>query len=369
MGVHRRTLLAVVCVPVVATGLAACSGTAQPVASSSGGSSASAAATSGASGRAGGATFGPAGFDLQSHRGGRGETTEESLRAFEKSLRLGVTTLEMDIVLTKDKVPAVWHDPKVLDTKCADTKPASAGDPQFPYVGKLVHDLTWAQLQTLDCSKKLKGFPDAESVGGNKIAQLSDVFALTKRLNSDVWYNIETKIEADKPADSAAPQEFVDAILAEVDKAGRADRVMIQSFDWRSLPMVKAKNAKIPTVLLWDETTWVADSPWTADVTVESVKADIVEAAKKIKADVLSPGYALPYGRKPGDADFRLVADKALVERAHAAGMKVVPWTINDPSAMEAQIDAGADGIITDYPTRLRDIMAKRNMELPKSYR
>ena len=86
------------------------------------------------------------GFDLQAHRGGRGETTEESLRAFAKSLELGVSTLELDIVLTKDGQPLVWHDPTIDAEKCADTGPAFAGDPAYPYVGKLVHELTLVQI-------------------------------------------------------------------------------------------------------------------------------------------------------------------------------------------------------------------------------
>src|SRR6516164_11033139 len=92
----------------------------------------------------------PPTFDLQAHRGGRGETTEESLRAFAKALELGVSTLELDIVITKDGQPMVWHDPTIEAEKCADTGPAFVGDPQYPYVGKLVHDLTLAQIRTLD---------------------------------------------------------------------------------------------------------------------------------------------------------------------------------------------------------------------------
>ena len=92
----------------------------------------------------------PATFDLQAHRGGRGETTEESLRAFAKSLELGVSTLELDIVLTREGQPLVWHDPTIRPDKCTDTGPAFAADPQYPYVGKLVHELTLAQIRTLD---------------------------------------------------------------------------------------------------------------------------------------------------------------------------------------------------------------------------
>ncbi|HWT49747.1 MAG TPA: glycerophosphodiester phosphodiesterase family protein, partial [Mycobacterium sp.] len=97
----------------------------------------------------------PPSFDLQAHRGGRGETTEESLRAFAKSLELGITTLELDIVISKDGQPLVWHDPTIDAEKCADTGSAFAGDPQYPYVGKLVHELTLVQIRTLDCGKRL----------------------------------------------------------------------------------------------------------------------------------------------------------------------------------------------------------------------
>jgi glycerophosphoryl diester phosphodiesterase len=110
----------------------------------------------------------PEAFDLQAHRGGRGETTEESLRAFAKSLELGVSTLELDIVITKDHQPLVWHDPIIDPAKCADTAPAFAGDPQYPYVGKLVHDLTLVQIRTLDCGKLLATFPDAQVVRNNE---------------------------------------------------------------------------------------------------------------------------------------------------------------------------------------------------------
>lgn len=103
-------------------------------------------------------------FDLQSHRGGRGEWTEESAAAFRNSLALGVTTLELDVVVSEDDVPVVWHDPEIQDDKCTDTAPATEGDPEYPYVGKLVKDLNFEQLQTLRCDLVLDGFPDAEPI-------------------------------------------------------------------------------------------------------------------------------------------------------------------------------------------------------------
>lgn len=301
-------------------------------------------------------------LDLQAHRGGRGEYTEESKAAFAHALDLGVTTLEFDIVLTADGVPVVWHDPIVLESKCSDA-------PGKSLVGKKVHDLTWQELQTLTCDKKLEGFDEQKPVKGNKMMQLKDVFALTKERGADnVFYNIETKVEGEHRDWSATPEEFVTAIMKEVEAAGVADKVMIQSFDWRTLELVKKSHPKVPTVMLWDETTWKSYSMWTGDVDYDAVGGDILKAAKALKADVLSPGYTVPYGLTPNDPNFLLVANKKFVDAAHKAGLKVVPWTINDPDAMRAQMEAGVDGIITDYPTRLREIMEEEGYALPKPY-
>lgn len=306
-------------------------------------------------------------FDLQSHRGGRGETTEESLRAFAKSLELGVSTLELDVVVSKDGHPMVWHDPVIQPDKCSDTGPAFPGDPQYPYVGKLVVDLTLEQLRTLDCGKRLLGYPEAEVVAGNRMATLPDVFTLADEYGADVRYNIETKVEADKPENSAPPQQFVDVILGAVRAAGKLGRVEIQSFDWRTLPMVRAAAPEVPRVALWDDTTWVPGSPWLAGIDPATV-GDPITGATMVGATILSPGYSVPYGLTPEDPGFRLVADAQFVGRAHALGLKVIPWTINDAATMNAQIDTGADGIITDYPSVLRDVMAQRGMPLPPAY-
>jgi glycerophosphoryl diester phosphodiesterase len=294
-------------------------------------------------------------FDLQAHRGGRGETTEESLRAFAKSLELGVTTLELDIGITKDGQPLVWHDPAIDAEKCADTAPAFAGDPAYPYVGKLVHDLTLAQLRTLDCGKRLTEFPNAEVLRGNKIATLPDVFALADSYRAGVRYNIETKVEADKPSASAGPQEFVDVILAAVRAAGKADRVEIQSFDWRTLPMVHAAEPSIPLVALYNEQTWAPGSPWLNGIDAVVV-GDPIIGARLVGAEMVSP-------------DYPLVTGKPYVDHAHALGLKVIPWTVDDAGAMREQIGYGVDGIITDFPTLARGVMAGLSMPLPQAYR
>ncbi|MGE2816730.1 glycerophosphodiester phosphodiesterase [Mycobacterium heidelbergense] len=293
----------------------------------------------------------PVTFDLQAHRGGRGETTEESLRAFAKSLELGVSTLELDVGITKDGQPLVWHDATIEPEKCSDTAPVVAGDRAYPYVGKLVHELTLAQIRTLDCGRRLAEFPRAEVVRGNKIATLPDVFALADSYRADVRYDVETKVEADDPSRSADPQEFVDVILAAVRSAGKVDRVEIESFDWRTLPMVHRAEPSIPLVALYNEETWAPGSPWLAGENAAAI-GDPMIGALLVGADILSPSY-------------QLVAGKPYVDHAHSLGLEVIPWTVNDADAMRAEIAYGVDGLITDYPTLLRGVLAELGMALP----
>ena len=292
-------------------------------------------------------------FDLQAHAGGRGQATGESLRAFAKSLELGVSTLELDINVTKDHQPLVWHDPVIDPKQCSDTGPAFTGDPSYPYVGKLIHELTLTQIRTLDCGKPNSEFPDAEVVPNNKIAVLPEVFSLADSYHADVRYNIETKVTADRPGISADPQEFVDVVLAAIRTAGKVDRVEIQSFDWRTLPLVHRAEPSIPLVALWTEQTWVPDSPWLAGVN-PAVVGDPVIGATLVGANILSPEFTL--------------ADKSLVDRAHSLRLSVIPWTVDNVGDMRAQIANGVDGLITNYPARLRALMAELGMPLPPAY-
>ncbi|PXX68982.1 glycerophosphoryl diester phosphodiesterase [Nocardia tenerifensis] len=312
----------------------------------------------------------PRTVELQAHRGGRGLTAEESLPAFAKAIESGVSTLELDIVLSKDKTPMIWHDPTVLATKCADTAPATPADPQFPYVGKLVHDLTHAQLQTLDCGKALAEFPGQQAVPGNRIATLPELFDLVQSYrDARLRYNIETKLEAEHPEQSATPQEFVDVILGAAAAAGETGDIDIQSFDWRSLPLVRKADPAIPIVALYDDTTFVAGSKWLGPLRYEDFAGDPLRAVQALGANAASPGYSAPTGRKVGEPGFALVADKAYVDHAHELGLRVIPWTVNDKATIAAQIDTGVDGVITDYPDRMREVLREKGLPLPPGYR
>lgn len=289
------------------------------------------------------------GFDLQSHRGGRGEHTEQSRKAFEESVKMGVSTLELDIVMAEDGTPVVWHDPVIQADKCTDTKPATENDPEFPYVGKLVHELNWKQLQTLNCNKVLKDFPDAKAEEENKLLQLQDVFEIAAT-DPQMRFNIETKIEAEDREKSATPQEFVDAILPVVRANKATSRTTIQSFDWRSLPLVRKAQPDISLALLYSAKTWASGSKWTGDVDYDQVGGDVNKAATQLGAEILSPHY-------------KLVTPES-VASAHEAGLQVLPWTVNEKPDMQAVIDAKVDGLITDYPTRGMEVLKENKLQV-----
>ena len=197
-------------------------------------------------------------FDLQSHRGGRGEWTEESLAAFANSLKLGVTTLELDTHLTADGKVIVWHDDTIQADKCQDTAPATPGDAAFPYVGDRVAELSLAQIKTLDCGfAPLKAYPEQDVIEGNRIAELKDVFQLVRDADAKkVRFNIETKVE-DGKSGGEGMVALTTAVVAEIQASGMADRTTVQSFDWSSLNLTKEIAPELPLVALSSGDAWL----------------------------------------------------------------------------------------------------------------
>lgn len=300
-----------------------------------------------------------AAFDLQSHRGGRGEHTEESLSAFAASLSRGVSTLELDTHLTRDDAVVVWHDDVLSTNKCRDTDAAFPGDPAFPYAGSRVRELTLDQIQTLDCGyQQLPGYPAQQNVPGNTIAELADVFALVDAHRADtVQLNIETKIET--PSDHAEMAALTRAVVAEVEASGRADRVTVQSFDWASLNLVRQIAPELRLVALAQDDDWLevgqpGASAHLGGIDIDDYDGSVARAAAAAGYDALSPIFE--------------TVTPELVADAHAAGLPVIPWTVSEAALMHTLIDLGVDGIITDYPTRLRAVLAERGLSLPTAY-
>lgn len=312
-------------------------------------------------------------FDLQAHRGGLGLMTESTLDAFANALELGVTTLELDIQITRDGIAVVTHDRQVQAQKCRDKQMPAINDPDYPYVGKYIKNLTEAQVRTLDCGyQQLPGYPEQKVIVGASIPLLADVFALLKTYpEQSVWLNIETKVEAGAPEETAPRQSFINAVLEEIDKAGLEDRVTIQSFDWGTLMELAQVAPDIPIIALTNGQSFLAcgepeASPWLGGLDMDDFKCDVVAAAASFGASAISPVHGFPQDGGIGDAGYTPFVTKAMVERAHRSGLRIIPWTVDDLATMQYLMDLGVDGIITNYPDRLRVVMRQRGLHLPR---
>ncbi|TDD68019.1 hypothetical protein E1262_17530 [Jiangella aurantiaca] len=312
-------------------------------------------------------------FDLQAHRGGLGLRPESTLASFGNALQLGVSTLELDVQITKDGYAVVTHDRRINPAKCADTEPVTPGDPQFPYSqGRYIKDLTLAQLRTLDCgSRRLAGYPEQQVVPGAGMPLLSEVFDLVQRYDADdVVLNIETKVEAGAPHETAPREQFVQVVAREIRAARMERQVTIQSFDWGALMRMGEVMPRLPLVALTNYDFLQVDrpgaSPWLGGIDIDDFDDDPIAAIKSFGADAFSPVHGFPQGGSVNDPNYVPYVTREMVRSAHRAGIEVVPWTINDPATMEKLIDDGVDGIITDYPNRLRGVMAERGFALPE---
>jgi Asp-tRNA(Asn)/Glu-tRNA(Gln) amidotransferase A subunit family amidase/glycerophosphoryl diester phosphodiesterase len=314
-------------------------------------------------------------LDLQAHRGGLGLITESTLQAFANALELGVTTLELDTQVTRDGYVVVTHDRQVLAHRCLDTAPATTNDADFPYVGKYIKDLTLAQVRTLDCgSQRADAHAQQTTVPGANIVLLSEVFDLVKRHRAhDVMLNIETKVEAGAPHETAPREQFVQAVVAQIQQHNMQDQVTLQSFDWGALMLAKQLAPELPLVALSNAQSFLqcgepGASPWTGGIDMDDFDCNLPAAAASFGASAISPVHGLPQSAGINDAGYSAFTTREMVEQAHALGLKVIPWTINDQPTMAQLMDIGVDGIITDYPDRLREVMLERDMALPVAF-
>ncbi|WP_085505176.1 glycerophosphodiester phosphodiesterase family protein [Thalassobacillus devorans] len=320
-------------------------------------------------------SFGPKTFDLQAHRGGMGLNVESSIASFSHALEMGISTLELDVQITEDHQAVVTHDRKISKRTCRDTSPAFPGDPEFPYVGKYIKDLTLAQIRTMDCGTMTKDeYPEQQPSPGAKMLLLSEVFDLVKRYKAKkVWMNIETKVEAGAPWETAPHEAFVQVVSQEVREAGMLNRVSIQSFDWGALMRMKEVEPRLPIIALTNGPQFLRPgqpgaSPWLGGIDIDDFDGDLVAAAQSFGADAISPVHGFPQDGKINDDNYVPYVTEEMVDAAHKAGMKVIPWTVDDKATMNKLIDNGVDGIITNYPDRLREVMKERKFKLPKDY-
>ncbi len=308
-------------------------------------------------------------FDFEAHRGGRDARPENTLYSYTYAIEHGATCIECDMQLTKDGQIVMSHNP-VLNHDITRSKDGT-------YVPKGKYDIrkmTVSELKQFDVGIMDKKTKYYKSHGSSQIEHTAKIPTLEELLqliqqsgDKDVYLNIETKSYPDPVLgniykNSPNPQKFVETFNKIIKKYGMENRVILQSFDWNTLRLMKKLNPNVSLSALWQQQpSWGAGadrlrpltpgkSPWLGGLDIDDFKGDPVAAAHAIGVDVVSPYYK------------EITQDQ--VNEAHSFGMKVVPWTVNSVKSMSMLYDMGVDGIISDKPWLLRSFLEKRGAKL-----
>jgi len=256
---------------------------------------------------------------VHGHRGARAIYPENTIPAFEYAIKIGADVLEMDVAVTKDNVLVISHDPHINPEIC-----------KGPHPGVAIHELTLAELHGYDCGAlKNPHFPKQQPVPGTRIPTLDEVLNLSR--GNDVQFNIETKSFPDHPELTPTPDVFARMLLDVIRKHQLDSRVIVQSFDFRTLHAMKRLAPNIRLSALW-----------------EGDARPFVDIARDGEAGIISPL-------------FKLVTPQH-VKSAHDAKIQVVPWTADTPTDWQMLIDAGVDAIITDDPAALIAYMKEKGL-------
>lgn len=300
-------------------------------------------------------------FDFEAHRGGRDARPENTLYAYAYAMEMGAATIECDMQLTGDGRIVMSHNPILNHEITKDASGAYIPNGKYDIRTMTVADIQKFNVGHINPETEYYKIHGLTQIGyDTSIPTLDEVFQLIHDYgDKNIVLNIETKSYPD-PQDGAYknnpdPEKFVKVFNDTVKKYGMEDRVVLQSFDWRTLIAMKKLNPNISTSALWQaSSSWEEygdqKSPWLGGVDIRDFRYDPVQAAHSIGVDFISPYYA--------------DISKGDVAEAHKLGMKVVPWTVNNPEDMNMLLDMGVDGIITDKPWVLKEILQKRGIKM-----
>jgi len=262
-------------------------------------------------------------FDVQGHRGCRGLFPENTMPAFRAALELGVTTLELDLQVTRDRVLVVHHDQKLDSSRCVH-------DDGSPVSSTAIKKLDYSDLADIDCGRRPDGkFPERQTVTGARIPRLEEILTLARDAAYPVRLSIEIKLQ--RAAHAIPLDEFAELFVKTVREFGLEERTIVQSFRPEALRAVGELAPNIELAILvrrssaYDQA--IADSG----------------------ATILSPRFD---GLQQAD-----------VERFRKRGIAVIPWTVNKPESIRRMIDWDVDGIISDYPDRVLEILSEREAQ------
>jgi glycerophosphoryl diester phosphodiesterase len=303
-------------------------------------------------------------IDAQGHRGARGLVAENTLASFARALSIGVHSLELDLLLSLDDVVVVSHNPRLELETTRNSRGAWLSE-----IGPAVRSLTLEELKLFDVGGIKPGTPyhkkflDQQVVADSRIPTLEEVLLLVKKSgNSNVCLNVEIKSNPTTPDLFAGPGKIVETVLGVIDQHDFMHRISLQSFDWEVLQHAQRLDSSLPTGYLTLRKSWLNSSRpdyknpllWAAGYNIDDYAGSFPRMIKAAGGSFWSVYYR------------EITAEQ--IKEAHALGLEVKVWTVNAPAQMESLIQMGADGVITDYPDRLRKVLKKLNLPIPKKF-
>jgi len=291
------------------------------------------------------------------HRGARGEIAENSIEGFKHTFALGIKAVEFDVVISKDKIPVLYHYFNLMPYLVKDESGNWLKNSELKVFDKSYEELSKYNIGGLDPeSKHGKRFKEQKLLKNAKIPKLSELLELaSKKENKDVFLNLEVKSTPFKIGLTPAPSDTVSLILKNIDTYKLEDRIIVSSFDWRILYELKKQNSRIlrgfislQQDLSTTKKNIYENSPWMAkNYSMEEL--------------FLLPNIIKSLEGHAWNVFYRDVT-KQNVELAHKHGLATCVWTVNREQDIIRMIEYGVDGIITDYPKKVQEICKSKNI-------
>ncbi|MDA9601496.1 glycerophosphodiester phosphodiesterase family protein [Alphaproteobacteria bacterium] len=289
---------------------------------------------------------------IYGHRGARGVLPENTLESFKYLFENNIHAYETDILISKDFIPVITHDFRLDPSYTKDINDNWIEDENIKII-----DLTYNQILQFDVgalnklSKYGRKFINQKSLENQKIPKLSELLKLTSdNIVENLLINLEIKSTPVEKNLTPEPDEMIEIIIDEVSRSNLEDRIIYSSFDWRILREIKERNSKIPRAYLtsgvkgkiYDKSPWLDFTPLHNGV-------ELPELIKALGGSAWHPNYK--------------DVNKEIVQISHDKGLPVNVWTVNRESDMLRMIDYGVDGIMTDYPLKLKELCERKNIK------
>ena len=294
---------------------------------------------------------------IYGHRGARGDLPENTLESFKYLFKNNINAYETDILISKDLIPVITHDFRLDPSFTKDNEGNWITDENM-----IIFDLSYEELLKFDVgslnklSRYGRRFVNQKTLENQKIPKLSELLELSSKNKSEnLLINLEIKSTPDEENLTPTPEEMVKLVMQEVNKSNLQNKIIISSFDWRTLTEIKNLYPEISRAYLSFQqqagikikNTIYNRSPWMSYLPF----FEKYELPKIIKSQGGKAWH--PYHKD---------ITKKLVDISHQEDLPVNVWTVNEEYDMLKMIEHGVDGIMTDYPLRLKELCDKENI-------